>query len=75
MLCLFCDKPHADSYICEERCEARVSAILAMPLIKTKRQLTLFECMRFKDRTDGSMVPKGKKRPAPLPIATSTFFA
>ena len=66
MLCLFCDKAHADSYICEERCEARVSAILALPIKKEPRQLTLYECMNFGMKK--SMKARGKKKPTPPPI-------
>ena len=74
MICLFCEKDHADSYICEERCEARVSAMLAMPVSRTSRQLTLFECMSFKKKSDMAPLSKGKKRPTPVPLETSKFF-
>ena len=74
MLCLFCEKPHADSYMCEERCEARVSAILALPIKREPRQLTLYECMDFGVKK--AVRARGKKRPTPPPleIGETLFF-
>ena len=63
MDCLFCRQSHPDTYICEARCEARLSAIWAKP--KRLHQLTLEECMpncmANRKRT------RGKKRPASVP--------
>ena len=70
MLCLFCDKLHADSFMCEERCEARVSAILSLPMKKEPRQLTLFECMDFDNKK--ALRARGKKRPSPPPLEIGT---
>ena len=71
MLCLFCDKAHADSYMCEERCEARVSAILALPLKREPRQLTLYECMDFGVKK--AIRARGKKKPSPPPIEIGNY--
>ena len=63
MNCLFCHQDHDTAYICEARCEARLSAILRMPVNRGSRQLTIQECMERGKRV------RGKKRPA-APVIT-----
>ena len=70
MDCIFCNQKHPESYICEARCEARLSAILRLPINYGPRQLTIQESLeRGRHR-------RGKKRPAqpPPPVPRSGFL-
>ena len=58
MNCLFCGQDHSEAYVCEARCEARLSAILRMPINHGPRQLTIHESLARGRRQ------RGKKRPA-----------
>ena len=65
MECLFCRKPHSESYVCEQRCEARLSAIWAAP--RKLHQMTIEECLPSCFANEKRQ--KGKKRPASTPTA------
>ena len=63
MKCLFCKQDHSDTFICEQRCEARLSAIWAPS--RRLHQLTIEECMP--NCLANQKRSRGKKRPAAVP--------
>ena len=65
MKCLFCHTSHDEKYICNARCEARISMILNWKSPGRTRQLTIPESMPGVFNRG-----HGKKRPTPVVIAT-----